>query len=310
MDNHNTGKHRMTRDEFIAYRRSVPRPPRLERQTVEAGGITFAVFTTPRVPGATPLVCINGGLLYGHQMLWPALSPMAAGRQLVFYDQRGRGDSAAPSTINGATIEHDAGDLGAIRRALGIEQWDVLGHSWGGGVALLGAERDQKGTRRVVTVDAVGATGEWMAELETRALGRLGPAERAVLARFSPALLAQPDPDVQSAYSRALYPAWFAQHELASFFTPPRSTSATGAAVAARLRGTGYDWRPLIRALRRPTLVIHGELDVMPVRVAHDLAALLPNAEIAVLPGSGHMPFWEAPTAFFARCESFLSAPP
>ena len=72
----------------------------------------------------------------------------------------------------------------------------------------------------------------------------------------------------------------------------------------------GYDWQPLIRALRRPTLVIHGELDVMPVRVAHELAALRPNAEITVLPGSGHMPFWEAPTAFFARCESFLSAPP
>jgi pimeloyl-ACP methyl ester carboxylesterase len=48
----------------------------------------------------------------------------------------------------------------------------------------------------------------------------------------------------------------------------------------------------------------------MPVSVAQQLATLLPNAEIAVLPGSGHMPFWEAPAPFFARCESFLSAPP
>ena len=36
----------------------------------------------------------------------------------------------------------------------------------------------------------------------------------------------------------------------------------------------------------------------MPVSVAHELAALLPNAEIAVLPGAGHMPFWEAPDRF------------
>lgn len=48
----------------------------------------------------------------------------------------------------------------------------------------------------------------------------------------------------------------------------------------------------------------------MPVSVAQQLAALLPNAEIAVLPGSGHMPFWEAPATFFDRCESFLTAPP
>ena len=300
----------MTRDEFIAYRRSVPRPPRLERLTVTTANLDFAVYTTPRITGATPLLCVNGGLLYGHQMLWPALSPLAHSRQLILYDQRGRGDSAPPPNPEGATIEHDAADIPAIRRALGIKQWDVLGHSWGGGIAMLGAELDGDGARRVVTVDSVGPTSDWMPELEQAALARLGPAERAVLARLTPEMLASPDPDVQSAYSRAIYPAWFADSGLAAFFSPPRSTSVTGAAVAARLRDRGYDWRPLIRALRRPTLVIHGELDVMPVGVAHQLGALLPRAEIAVLPGSGHMPFWEAPATFFARCESFLTAPP
>ena len=300
----------MTRDEFIAYRRSIPRPPRLERQTVQASGIDFAVFTTPRIAGATALLCVNGGLLYGHQMLWPALSPLAGQRQLIFYDQRGRGESTAPSRPDDATIEHDAADIGAIRRAMGISQWDILGHSWGGGIALLGAERDADGTRRIITVDAVGATSGWMPELERRALARLTPAERAVLARFTPETVGSADPDIQSAWSRALYPAWFADRDLAGFFTPPRSTSVTGAAIAGRLRRSGYDWRPLLRALRRPTLVIHGELDVMPVMVAEELAAHLPDAEIAVLPRSGHMPFWEAPAPFFARCESFLSAPP
>jgi proline iminopeptidase len=300
----------MTRDEFIAYRRSVPRPPRLERQTVEAGGISFAVYSTPRIDGATPLLCVNGGLLYGHQMLWPALSPLAQGRQLVFYDQRGRGDSTPPPRPDGVSIEHDAADIPGIRRALGIRQWDILGHSWGGGIAMLAAERDGEAARRVVTVGAVGPTSDWMPELEQAALARLAPAERAVLARLTPAMLAEADPDVQSAWSRAIYPAWFADRSLAAFFSPPRSTSVTGAAVASRLRVEGYDWRPLLRALRSPTLVIHGELDVMPVSVAHELAALLPNAEIAVLPGSGHMPFWEAPATFFARCESFLTAPP
>jgi proline iminopeptidase len=175
---------------------------------------------------------------------------------------------------------------------------------------MLGAERDGDGARRLITVDSVGPTSEWMPGLEQAAHARLAPAERAVLARLTPEMLASADPDIQSSYSRAIYPAWFADRDLAAFFTPPRSTSVTGAAVAARLRGEGYDWRPLVRALQRPTLVIHGELDVMPVSVAHELAALLPNAEIAVLPGAGHMPFWEAPTPFFARCESFLTAPP
>ena len=277
---------------------------------MQAGGISFAVYATPRVEGATPLLCVNGGLLYGHQMLWPALSPLAERRQLFFYDQRGRGESTPPSSIEGATIERDAADIPDLRAALGIRLWDLLGHSWGGGIALLGAERDREGTRRVITVCSVGPTAEWMLELEQRALARLGPAERAILGRFTPEQLASRDPDIQSAWSRALYPAWFADRDLAAFFSPPRSTSVTGATVAGRLRARGYDWQPLLRALRCPTLVIHGELDVMPVSVAQQLAALLPNAEIAVLPGCGHMPFWEAPATFFPRCESFLTAPP
>ena len=45
---------------------------------------------------------------------------------------------------------------------------------------------------------------------------------------------------------------------------PPRE-SETGAAVLARLRREGYDWRERVRALSTPTLVIHGEQDPLPL---------------------------------------------
>src|SRR5918998_1072812 len=130
------------RDRFLAFRRALPRPARLTRQVVRARGLDFAVFTTPPVPGPPPLLCVNGGLLYDHTLLWPALSPLTARRQLVLYDQRGRGESESPPDPSAARIEDDAGDLGALRRALGLGRWDVLGHSWGGAVAALGAAQD------------------------------------------------------------------------------------------------------------------------------------------------------------------------
>ena len=296
------------RDRFIAYRRSIPRAPRLERRTVAVRGLDFAVYLSPEIAGATPLLCINGGLLFSHALLWPSLSPLAERRQLIFYDQRGRGESQQPPGVHAASIEHDAGDVGALRQALGIRTWDVLGHSWGGGIALLGAERDCEGTRRIATVNAVGPTNEWMDALQPSAMERLAPADRAVLQRFTAEELGRPDPDVQSAYARAMYPAWFADPQLARLFAPPRSTSRTGAAVLARLRREGYDWRPLLRALDRPTLVLHGERDLLPLSVAGALVAALPDARLAPIPGSGHMPFWEAPERFFSLVESFLAA--
>jgi proline iminopeptidase len=277
---------------------------------VPARGLDFAVWTTPAVAGAVPLVCINGGLLFDHAALWPSLAPLAAGRrQLVFFDQRGRGRSQPPPGVRAARIEHDAGDVGALREALGIERWDVLGHSWGGGIAMLGASLDLAGTRRVVLVDSVAPTSWWLAGLHRTAVERLTGEARETLAALDPAALVEPDPEVHSAYARAFAPAWFADVTLAPLFTPPVTTGATGAAVAARLRRDGYDWRDRIRALDRPTLVIRGERDALPRQTAEELVALLPEATLRMIPEAGHMPFWERPETFFPVVEAFLDAP-
>ncbi|MCC6931015.1 MAG: alpha/beta hydrolase [Gemmatimonadaceae bacterium] len=295
------------RDRFVAFRRSLPRAPRLHHTRVAARGLEFAVFTTPAVHGATPLVCVNGGLLFSHKLLWPALSPLAQHRQLIFYDQRGRGESSAPPGAQAARIEHDAGDLAALRTALGYRRWDVLGHSWGGGIALLGVEQDQGGVRRLVLVDAVGPrSASWLPNLHDAALARLSAPQRAVLQHIDPVTLRTGDPAAQSAYSRAMYPAWFADPEMAQLFVPPRSESRTGGAVAAQLRRVGYDWSTLVRAVQVETLVIHGADDLLPPSVAAELVALLPNARLSIIPQAGHMPFWEQPHAFFSQVEQFL----
>ena len=89
----------MSRDAFIAFRRSLGRTAALDRMTVRVRGLDLAVWTSPPVGSAPPLLLVNGGLLYDHALLWPALSPLADARQVILYDQRGRGasqPSAAP----------------------------------------------------------------------------------------------------------------------------------------------------------------------------------------------------------------------
>jgi proline iminopeptidase len=293
--------------DFVAFRKSLPRTPRLERQTVRARGIAFAVFSSPPVSDAPPLVCINGGMLYDHSMLWPALSPLAAKRQIILYDQRGRGDSAAPANPAESTIEDDAADVGALRRALGIRTWDVLGHSWGGGIAMLATARDLAGVRKLVLVDAVGATSDWMAPLRDNVLRRLRGEQHDAVARISEESLGAPDAALHSTYARAVYPAWFTDPEMAARFTPPQALSETGAAVLARLRGAGYDWQQIVTNIPTPTLLVHGEHDALPLAVSRVNSYIIKNARFEPIPDSGHMPFWEAPARFFSLVDSFLS---
>jgi len=276
---------------------------------VEARGLSFAVFTSPEVPGVPPLLCINGGMLYSHAILWPALAPLAAGRQLILYDQRGRGASEAPPAVAGSRIEYDAGDVVAIREALGIARWDVFGHSWGGGIAMLAGSRDAVGVRRLVLSDPVGPTSAWIASLHTDALARLSGVEREALAAIDPRTLHAGDPAVHSEYSRAIYPAYFADHDFAALFRPPVEASATGSAVASRLRREGYDWRSSVSTIAARTLVVHGAEDVIPSKLAREIAALVPRATALIIEGAGHMPFFEQPDEFFAAVRGFLDSP-
>ncbi len=291
---------------FLDFRKSLPRTPRLERQTVRTRGVDFAVFSSPYVDGAPPLVCVNGGMLYDHSMLWPALSPLAARRQVILYDQRGRGASAAPARPEDSSIDDDALDVGAIRRALGIRRWDVLGHSWGGGIAMLATAADAASVRRLVLVDPVWPTSAWMAPLRQNVVARLAGAQRDAVQAISEAQLGTPDPAMHSDYARAVYPAWFADAEMAARFAPPQAISATGTATLARLRREGYDWTARLRALSLPTLVIHGERDALPLAEASGSSQVIPNARTVVVPSSGHMPFWEAPEQFFSLVDAFL----
>jgi proline iminopeptidase len=276
---------------------------------VRARGLDFAVWTSPAVPGATPLLAINGGLIYSHDLLWPAFAPFAAGRQVILYDQRGRGETPPPPGVRAARIEHDVLDVPALREALGIERWDLAGHSWGGGIALLAAAADPTGVRRVVTFDAVGATSGWLDALHARALAHLaarGAHEAlAALTALDPAALHDPDPDRHATYSRTMYPAWFHDQEMLAF-APPYSVSATGATAAARLRREGFDWRSAYGAVRAPVLLIHGEHDAIPAAEAERSAALIPGARAVVILEAGHMPFFENPEPTFDAALAFL----
>jgi proline iminopeptidase len=297
------------RERYAAFRRTQPRSPRLTRQTVRARGLDFAVFSTPPVPGAAPLVCVNGGMIYSHALLWPALAPLAARRQMFLYDLRGRGASQAAPGPRQSRVEFDAGDLPAIREALGVARWDVLGHSWGGGIALLAAARDAVGVRRLVMVDAVGSTGDWLPGLHDAALARLSGREHALLAALDPRLLTDDNPVTHGEYSRAIYPAYFADQAMGRGFAPPTETSQTGASVAARLRREGYDWEEDARRVKATTLLVHGADDVIGPDLARRTATLVPTASVEVIADAGHMPFWEQPAIFFSIVNEFLDAP-
>ena len=67
-----------------------------------------------------------------------------------------------------------------------------------------------------------------------------------------------------------------------------------------------YDWRPTLRGVTAPTLVIHGEKEVIPLAAAREWVATMPNSRLLVMPGVGHFLYMEAPEPFFEAVDAFL----
>jgi proline iminopeptidase len=88
-----------------------------------------------------PIVVLHGGPDFDHYYLLPELDRLAETFQLVYYDQRGRGRSAEGVAPDDVGIESEVADLDGVRRHFGFYTIAVLGHSWGGLLAMEYASR-------------------------------------------------------------------------------------------------------------------------------------------------------------------------
>src|SRR5512139_2012964 len=101
-----------------------------------------------------PLVLMHGGPSLDHTTLLP-LEPLADQFTLVFYDHRCNGRSEG-AEVSSMTLENLTADADALRQALGFDQWAVLGHSFGGNVALEYALRYPQNLSRLVLMNTGG----------------------------------------------------------------------------------------------------------------------------------------------------------
>ena len=84
---------------------------------------------------SVPLLTLHGGPGGGHDYLEP-LNALASERPVVFFDQLGCGKSDTPDDVSLWRIDRFVDEVTAVRDALGLDRIHLLGHSWGGWLAI------------------------------------------------------------------------------------------------------------------------------------------------------------------------------
>ena len=263
--------------------------------------------------GRDTLIMLHGGPGLTGESLWPDLGPLARGRVVIYYDQRGSGYSTAVTGEKRISLRHHVADLEAVRRHFGLERMVVAGHSWGGGLAVRYALAHPDRVERLLLVDP------------------LPPREEPYMDRFSASLRSWMDDSTRKRYqaavsaeNRAPDPAAACRATWAIFIrgylAEPRDPSRLrGSACAGppenldnlvsfytMLPLTGWDWRKAAREVRVPVLIVHGEADPLPVEGSREWAAAMPESRLLVVERSGHFPHVERPEVFFPAVEAFL----
>jgi L-proline amide hydrolase len=127
-----------------------------------------------------PLLVLHGGPGAGHSYL-TTLERLARSRPVVFYDQLGCGNSDHPEDESLWSVDLFLEELRAVRAALGLERVHVLGHSWGGMLAMEYACSRPAGLLSLTVASAPASMAEWVRECR-RLLGLLPPQVREVVA--------------------------------------------------------------------------------------------------------------------------------
>jgi proline iminopeptidase len=213
-------------------------------------------------------------------------------------------------------------DLDRVRRHFGLESMAILGHSWGGLLAMEYASRHPGRLTQLILMNTAPASHQDVQAFRRhlRGIRPAGDAQAMQTLALSAEYRAG-DLDVETAYYRIHYrPALHAPElldrllpRLRTNFTPERVLTAR--AIEDRLydqtwSSPGYDLLPKLRRLAVPTLVLHGENDFVPVDLVAHVAEAIPAARLAVLPQCGHFAYLEAPDAVMRHVSELFAAAP
>jgi proline iminopeptidase len=256
-----------------------------------------------------PLLLMHGGPGLDHMSLTP-FRELADRHTIVLYDHRCNGRSTGPA-VTSMTWENLTADADALRQELGFERWAVLGHSFGGHVALEYALRYRERVSRLILLDTAG-DARWSQENAAEVLAGRGfsPKTVAVARRFYRGRIAPKD-FVRAAIR--LLPAYDHRFSLVRLAREMlgggwRMKTRPEALIFGGQMMEGWSVMGRLGEIRVPTLVIAGHDDFLfPPESQALLAAGIPNARLRIIERAGHNPQSERPAETLTAVTDFLA---
>lgn len=258
-----------------------------------------------------PIVILHGGPGMEHGYFLPHMKPLANTHKLIFFDQRACGRSSADVDSASMTMAQFVEDIDAVRTHFGIEKMNLLGHSWGGLLAMWYAKTYPDRLKSLILVNSIGASREFTAQAFETMNSRISDTDKIHREKIMRSEAFQRG---DSAAMLELYRFSFAQSFYRRELLDSLRLRITSDALERQQLLTGlypdltdYDLHDALRAVWCPVLILHGAYDATPAEALSKVAMHLPDARMVAVPQCGHWAFIEQPEMFFREVNAFLA---
>lgn len=275
--------------------------------TIAADGATLFFKT---MGSGNPIVVLHGGPGFDHRQFLPFIWELAVSHQVILYDQRGTGLSE--SAVDSASINIDTfvADIEAVRRRFGLEKMNLLGHSWGGILAMEYGLRHPDRLRSLVLCSTTASVAAFDEMRENYRARRTAEDQAALEEIGGSEAFNDGDPAAWEAFWRVWFRTYFndrAQADRMDLVFPPNTIQNCGVVAGLVLNSIGpFDLHDELSTISCPTLILHGTADPMPASYAERIHAAMPGSELVLIPQVGHWLFVDGTEAFAHSILGFL----
>lgn len=261
-----------------------------------------------------PYITLHGGPGMYHDELLPFFLDFAKSNKVIFYDQRGNGKSTLERIDNTTfNVELLVEDLEELRKEFGVKKLNIIGHSWGGLLAMYYSVKYPDNVKRLILVDAAPVNTDLLKKSYQKQMSMFKPEELEQLQKLyqSEDFLAG-NPNILNEAMRISEGAVFSNKDMIDEYMKVAAFNERTAKNAVLLNDLATQIKLNIHVQDRlsnincPTLIINGKDDFI-VEEAYLLAnKLIADSEIVLIKEAGHYPFIENKKDFFSELDNFI----
>ena len=273
-----------------------------------AGNIYYQTFGS-----GTPVLIINGGPGLDSAGFEAVAKTIAAqGYQTILFDQRGTGLSKLNS-INADTIQLAlmVQDIEQLRQQLHIEQWVILGHSFGGMLGAAYAAKYPQHIRKLIFSSSGGLDLQFRDQIAERLLNNLSLQEQIRMQMYQLRQRSGDDSEsTRDTLAQLRARAYVVDKSKAPLIAARLKVvnMTINQLVFADLEKNHFDLKAQFKQFKAPVLVLQGENDIISTETAQTIAGSFSKAELVLLPQCAHYGWLDQPDLYYSAVFRFLKA--